>query len=287
MKPKVQASRSGPPSGTAEAECRVQPWWIEASPGRMLPVPQSLGVWAVTLSNRANTKRLFKSILQISSDFYSAYSSKLMLVEVGLVARPLGSWLRSLYLPLRSSSRSPWKGRAKSLWLPMAYTKEDPPRGGTGVNGNQKVRKPRANYAKRCLILKMSETRGLHFKVSPEYEYAEKKRRRYLHPRFYSYRRAPNPNLNASQLPRHLSARQQDIYQLKPLTSSTVSPVASCILVARSLHKYSILVQASSWPESWMPKKLLESFTEITWNYETMPLQHWVANARRAHQVVW
>ena len=46
----------------------------------MLPVPQSLGVWAVTL-NRANTKRLFKSILQISSDFYIAYSSKLMLVE--------------------------------------------------------------------------------------------------------------------------------------------------------------------------------------------------------------
>ena len=56
----------------------------------MLPVPQSLGVWVVTkLSNGANTKRLFNSILY--TGFYIAYSSRLMLVEVGLVARPLGS----------------------------------------------------------------------------------------------------------------------------------------------------------------------------------------------------
>lgn len=54
----------------------------------------------------------------------------------------LSSWLRTLYLPLRSSSKSPWNGRAKSRWLPMAYTKEEPPRGGTGVSGNQNVKKP-------------------------------------------------------------------------------------------------------------------------------------------------
>lgn len=54
----------------------------------------------------------------------------------------LSSWLRTLYLPLRSSSKSRWNGRAKSRWLPMAYTKEEPPRGGTGVSGNQNVKKP-------------------------------------------------------------------------------------------------------------------------------------------------
>ena len=39
MKPKVQAQRSGPSLGTAAALCKVQPWWIDTSPGRMLPVP--------------------------------------------------------------------------------------------------------------------------------------------------------------------------------------------------------------------------------------------------------
>ena len=39
-KPRVHARRTGPVEGMAAAECSVQPWWMLASPGQMLPVPK-------------------------------------------------------------------------------------------------------------------------------------------------------------------------------------------------------------------------------------------------------